>query len=236
MPETQTAQLLRGMKQTRQHGTRAAYVFGTGATRGKGCRCPACREANRDYQRKRDRARRRPDETPEPATIDATEAREHLRWLRGEGLGLRTVSERTGIARTTLDELRSGRRTRCRPQTAEKILGVGVHKAADGCFVDATNTWQLIDEMLQAGHSKTSIARGLGSRAANPALQLGKRRVTQRKARQVENLHEILTLELWQRRERDRTAQQARRRRQKTGQEAGDASDGPPSASDRSPK
>lgn len=220
--------------QTRRHGTRAAYVFGVGPERGTGCRCEECRTANRNYQRGRDRARRRPDEELKPARVDATEAREHLLWLGKEGVGLRTVSERSGIARSTLGEIRSGRRLRCTPRLVDKVLAVGLHRASNGCHIDASHTWQLLDELFALGYSKTEIARQLGSTAKHPALQIGKRHVTRRKATQVEDLHEILTAEVYQRRERGRAAQRISRQRRK---DAGSQpSDGRPNAAERSPK
>jgi len=220
--------------QTRRHGTRAAYVFGAGPGRGTGCRCEECRAANRDYQRRRDRARRRPDEELEPARVDASEAREHLLWLGKEGVGLRTVSERSGVARSTLNEIRSGRRRRCTPRLVDKILAVGLHRAADGCHIDAAHTWRLLEELFELGHSRTEIARRLGATAKHPALQLGKRHVTRRKANQVEDLHEILTAEVYQRRERDRVAQQASRQRRKNA--GSQPSFEKPNAAARSPK
>ena len=170
----------------RQHGTRARYCVDK-------CRCEPCTEANRLYARQRDRHLRRVAygiEPERPAYIDATEARKHLLWLSKVGVGKRQVAERTGISLSAIYKLRRGVVTKCRPETANKILGIGRSAAADGAYVDATKIWKLIDELVRAGYTKTWIAAQIGSNAKTPALQLGRRRVSAIKARQIAELHE----------------------------------------------
>ncbi len=158
----------------RAHGSRACYVFGVepGSDRSKGCRCEPCVEANRVYARERDRATRRPDVELEPAYIDATEVRKHLRMLSRRGVGLRTVAERAGLGRTALSKLKSGKVRRCRPSTADAILLVFPVDARAGAYVDAGPTWRLLDELIAHGYTRTDLARRLGSKAKTPALQL----------------------------------------------------------------
>lgn len=102
---------------SRPHGTRAKYVV-------ERCRCPACRQANCDYQKRRER--RKAYEAwgdVEPALVPADEVREHLEFLSSVGIGLRTVARRTSLSRSTLQKLK--RRTqRVRPRTANLILGL----------------------------------------------------------------------------------------------------------------
>jgi len=169
----------------RQHGTRAKYVI-------EKCRCQPCTEANRLYQRQRDRHERRVRfgiEDPRPAFIDATETRQHLDWLRRVGVGKRQIHAETGISVTTIWKIRNGTVTKIRRATAEKLLAVGRSKAAGGARVDAKPTWKLINDMLKHGWTKTAIAKALGSKAKTPALQLGRRTVTARQARAVQQLH-----------------------------------------------
>lgn len=214
---------------TRSHGTRAAYVFGVAPGTGRGCRCPACTEANRDYQRARDRANRRPDERRDPAYVDAGEAREHLLWLSGQGLGLRTVAARARVSRSTLVALRDGERQRCTPGVADRILAVGLHRAAPGCRVDAAATWRLLDDMIAHGHTRTAIARMLGSAANVPSLQLRRDRISAANARKVDEIYRNVMSDVLAKRERDRLAQRAARER-RTGTVRGSASsdrDGP---------
>lgn len=200
---------------TRQHGTRAAYVFGVGPGRGlgNGCRCEACTEANRTYQRARDRARRRPDENLEAAYIDATEVREHLRWLTRSGVGTRTVARQARVSRSVVSALKSGEQQRCTPAIADRVLAVGLHRAADGCRIDAGATWQLLEDIIEHGYTKTAIARMLGSTAEYPALQIRRNKINAETARKVEELHQRLTCETQNRRERNRDAQRRSRRR-----------------------
>ena len=199
----------------RQHGTRAAYVFGIepGSDRIRGCRCPACTNANRSYQRARDRAARRPDVQPEPAYIDATEVRDHIRWLATQGMGLRTVASRARVSRSALVELRRGSRTRCTPLLADRVLAVGLHRAPAGCRIDAAPTWRLLEDMLTHGHTRSGIARLLGSQAKNPALQIGRSRVNAATARQVEELYYTVMHDVLEKRARNLATQHASRAR-----------------------
>lgn len=170
----------------RQHGTRAKYAHDK-------CRCDPCVTANRTYARQLQRKKMRVQygiEEPSPAYIDASEARQHLTWLSSVGVGKRRISELTGIATTTIWKIRSGRLTKCRQSTSDKILGVGRSRAADGAQVDAKATWKRIDDLLANGWTKTAIARALGSKAKVPALQLSPTQVTAKHARAIEQLHE----------------------------------------------
>jgi hypothetical protein len=202
----------------REHGTRAAYVFGVepGGDRRNGCRCEPCTRANREYQRARDRAARRPDEELPAAFIDATEVRTHLCWLGIQGVGLRTVADRSRVSRSALAKLRNGSVRRCTPAVADRVLAVGLHRAAAGCLLDATRTWELIDDLLVHGHTRTEIARMLGSRARNPALQLRRTRVSAANAAKIEEVYRTLMADVLARRERDRDAQRAHRARSAT--------------------
>lgn len=179
----------------RAHGTRACYVWGPepGQDRSRGCRCEPCRAANRAYARGWDRARRRPDGDRSPAYIDATEVRRHLRWLQRQGVGRRAVHTASGVALSSIAKLRNGTVTRCRPETAEALLLVFPVDAAPGALVDARPTWRLLDDLIGRGFTRRDLARRLGSTARNPALQVGRTRVTAATATQVRSLHAELT-------------------------------------------
>ena len=169
----------------RQHGTRARYVIDK-------CRCEPCTTANRLYGRERDRQARRVAygiEPPNPAYIDATEARNHLRWLATVGVGRRQVHQQTGVAMSAITKIRDGKVTKARPHTIDRILAVGRSNAAPGALIDAKPTWRKIRELQDAGYTNTWIARQLGSTATRPALQIGKTQVTAATARKVNQLH-----------------------------------------------
>lgn len=183
----------------RAHGTRACYVFGPepGGDRANGCRCDPCTAANRNYARERDRRSRRVAygiEEAADAYIDAGEVRAHLRWLAGQGLGLRSIARAAHASRTSLQELKTGRRRRVTPAVAERILLVLPVDAADRALIPAGPTWKLLEDLIGHGHTRTSIARELGSTAKHPALQVGRDLVEASTARKVKDLHDRLML------------------------------------------
>ncbi len=173
----------------RAHGTHVRYVFGpTGSDTAKGCRCDDCRAAHATYQRDRYRRMHRPDGAG-PVYVDCSEARDHLLWLSANDVGRRAVAARTGLARSTLMEIRSGRRTKARRETIEAILAVGLHVARPGSRVPAGPTWDLVDELLAHGMTRRGIARHLSGDPTTTNLQLGRQYVTRRNASAVEALH-----------------------------------------------
>lgn len=168
------------------HGTRSRYV--------RGCRCDRCRRANADYANRRALVTYRPADL-----VPAAQAREHLEVLRGLGVGLRAVAAATGLGRTALGKIRSGRSRRCHPETARLILGVSGFDRAPRAAVDAGPTWELVDELVGAGIPKVRLAEALGNARA---LQLGRGRVTRAHQEAVEALH----WRLWAREPRVRLA------------------------------
>lgn len=166
------------------HGTRTRYVGG--------CRCEPCTEENRVYARELDRHHRRVAygiEQPRPErVIDATEARDHLRWLASVGVGSRVVARRAGLTRTTVREIATGERSKCLPETTEKILAVGKYDRSSGARVDAADTWRKIDELLARGWTRTAIAQRIVSPNAR-ALQIGRDGVRASTAEKVSALY-----------------------------------------------
>jgi hypothetical protein len=178
----------------REHGTRVAYAYGIepGQDRSKGCRCESCADANRLYAREHRRRQNRAFvhgiEEWQPAYVDNSEAREHLAWLTTQGVGLRTVEKRIGISRTSLLKIRSGKVTQSRPETIEKILGVGRSAVRGAALVDAAPTWKMIDDMVKQGYRLGWIGQQLG--AETFSLQLRKGRIQAKSARKVAELYE----------------------------------------------
>lgn len=171
----------------REHGTYTCYRWGpeTGQDWRKGCRCEACRQAAATYNKILERRRLKGIET----LHDNTEAREHLEYLSARGVGLRTVQERSGVGRTTLQEIVNGRARRSRPETIAAILAVGTHVRAPGGRVDAGPTWELLEDMLRYGYTQAYLARRLGSVAERPVLQISRNLVRQSTADAVAGLH-----------------------------------------------
>jgi hypothetical protein len=203
----------------REHGTYTCYRWGPepGQDWHRGCRCEACRQAAATYNKILERRRLKGIET----LFDNTEAREHLRWLSGKGVGLRTVQERSGIGRTTLQSILSGRARRSRAETIAAILAVGTHVRAPGGLVDARPTWQLLEDMLRYGYTQGYLAKRLGATYHRPVLQISRDMVLQSTADAVAELHaELVGTERERhrvRRERHRVRQAEYRRRKAQG-------------------
>ncbi|MGA0895037.1 MAG: hypothetical protein ACO3S5_10460, partial [Ilumatobacteraceae bacterium] len=133
--------------------------------------------------------------------IDATEVRQHLRWLSANGIGRRTVATVTGLSNSAVAELASGRRTMTTRSTANRILAVGLlHRAngSDKARVDSAQIKAMIAELVDLGWSKAALARMLGYRTK--ALQIADRpTVNPATARKVKALHAALTARARQR-------------------------------------
>lgn len=169
----------------RAHGTRARYVFGaTGSDWRDGCRCPDCSAAAVTYEKRRQRARAR----GEVAYVDATEAREHLLFLRANGIGRRGVAAASGLSPSQVSKIARGAVAKIRPATADRILAVHLGRTPAGSYVDATRTLAQIDDLVTTvGMTRTAIAQALGYRTH--ALQIGKDgRVTKANADRVDAL------------------------------------------------
>lgn len=86
------------------------------------CRCQPCTDAARRY-RKRLQVERLSGREP---VIDADAARRHLLRAQEAGLSIRTLAGMSGLSTSTLQEIRSGRRTRTGNTVAARILAVKI--------------------------------------------------------------------------------------------------------------
>jgi hypothetical protein len=173
----------------RPHGDRLRYQAG--------CRCPACRGANTAYERMRARARKAGLGNP---IVIASEARAHLQALSAAGVGRKTVAAATDISEAILYMIMAGTREKIRQATAHKILAVTPECKADGACIDAAPTWALVEELLKAGDTKLSIARGIGQKGSG--LQLSRKLITVRNADLVRRHHARRMAEIATARER----------------------------------
>lgn len=151
------------------------------------CRCSDCQEARRAYDR-----RRRLD--PKPAYVSAARARAHVEELRAAGIGVKTIARRSGVSVTAPGKLiwgvpSDGRppSKRIRRETEQKILAVTARDAADGGRVDATRTWQVVEQLLERGWTRVAIARAIGQERGQ-GLQIGRTRVLRSTAERIEAL------------------------------------------------
>lgn len=164
----------------RPHGTRLRYIGG--------CRCVPCRAANSRYECERLAARKRGEWN---GVVDAEPARRHLVALARAGVGYRSVAEASGVARGVVAAVKTGKRTRVRAMTVQRILAVDSRARAGGVIVGAADTWRRVRALLAEGYSKARIAREIGQRGGG--LQIGPRRVTLETATKVERAFARLT-------------------------------------------
>lgn len=174
------------------HGTATRYVQHK-------CRCRACTDAigrksaipakRRGYGMRSDW---------EDCLVDAAEARAHILMLAKHGFGARYVEQVSGVGHTGMWEIRSGRRNRIFPGTADRILGVtlsDLRALKETATVPAKDTWKLVNEILAAGFTKVYIAQQIGQKG--PGLQIASGGRSQfvfvRTANAIQKLHD----ELW---------------------------------------
>lgn len=171
------------------HGTRARYV--------RGCRCKPCTKANREYARSRSLEKAWGRGNP---LITTGELKERLWLLNSRGIGLRTVSEITGISRTVLSDIRSGKKTNCRKKTRDRVFELDISEGVrlhDAQLVDADPTWVLLNKLIDLGWTRSELGKRLGSKAKVPSLQIRKGQVTARTEQKVQRLYRRLTTPRW---------------------------------------
>jgi hypothetical protein len=139
------------------HGQHAAYVLDR-------CRCVECGTANTAYEQSRHRALA-------PPFVSATQAREHLAWLAGQGVGRKQVAKVSGVSGGALHKLIYGDASRGSPpsrrirvETHDAIMAVTPANIAPGAttVIPAGPSWVLLDEMIAAGVPRSAIAGALG--------------------------------------------------------------------------
>jgi hypothetical protein len=165
-------------------GTRAKYVAG-------GCRCLPCRAANSRYECARQAARRRGDWN---GRVSADRARAHLLALSKAGIGRRAVSAASGVSHSSLQAIRTGRKTQIRAQTERRILAVDRSCCSDHALVDARPAWRRLRQLLADGYPARRLCQFLGY--VGGGLQFGARWITARNALRIERLYrDLLALE-----------------------------------------
>jgi hypothetical protein len=162
-----------------------------------GCRCYTCGYARSQYDDRRNRLIAYGQWEP---FVGIEETQFRIQSLKDLGFGDRAIATLAGIERKTIRDIAAGIRhdpsrnnpplTKIRRETAAAVAAIPYDQleAPDGAYIDATLTWERIGQLLDAGYTRTWIARRLGSTAKTPALQLGRRRVTARQARAVRDL------------------------------------------------
>lgn len=174
-------------KANHQHGTNAAYVLDK-------CRCEPCSAARKaqDDWRRRQQAYGRYDKY-----VEAEPVRVHVRALMDAGLGLKTVSKRTGVATGTLSKLmygvyapgpsgRNGAGILTRPPskrilrtTAERLLALdSAERRPENLAAGALDPWRTptarahLRALVALGWSMSKLGQRLGITYASNAAPL----------------------------------------------------------------
>lgn len=133
-----------------------------------GCKCDACRKADRDYVNTRSRLIAYGRWQP---YVDAEPVRQHVRMLMSYGIGLQRVRALAGIPNGTMSKLLygDGRRglqpsKRVRTETAEKILAVraSLDAVAPSALIDGTGTRRRLQALVAVGWPQIELARLTG--------------------------------------------------------------------------
>jgi hypothetical protein len=92
----------------------------------------------------------------------AEAARKHLRRLSRFGIGIRTVSEVTGIATSTLLGYKTERRRHISETNETLILNVTRDARIDRTRVDARRTRRMVKALLIEGFTRQELAKRMG--------------------------------------------------------------------------
>lgn len=194
-----------------RHGTYACYTLDA-------CRCEPCAAAVREYEQNRIRqqAYGRWDNL-----IDAQPARDHVRSLMDQGMGLKRICAVGGASTGQLWKLLYGKKKpdgtrtpskRIRKDVAARLLAIELD-LADGAVVSHVGTTRRVRALVALGWSQSKIAERLGILRSNFFLARGTRDVTVSTAREVKALYNELSMTLPPEEEwRDRIAASRARR------------------------
>jgi len=170
----------------REHG-RAKYVV-------ERCRCDVCRQAVRDYERWRNKQKAMGREP----YVDATKAREHLRWLSDCGMGWKHAARLAGVPESTVWKLLygcpsrgMGPSKRIRRRTGRRIVAVmpRLENLAPGTRIDATNTKAQLRALRDAGWTWRALGERCGVEGSNLCKVLRNDEVTARTALAIRTLY-----------------------------------------------
>lgn len=178
------------------HGTSVAYI------RDK-CGCDPCRAAATAHESARNRAQLYGRYA---ALVDAEPVRAHVRMLGQHGVGLNTISGRSGVGGGVICGLMYGRpradgtrrppTRRCTPKVRDRIMSVTVEDLAPSALVDATGMTRRLQALVCLGWSQSELARRLGMAPPNFAKVIHGARATAGTVRAVAALYD----EMWDQR------------------------------------
>lgn len=156
------------MKQAKpiRHGEHAGYA--------RGCKCDACMEAHRVYNRERMRIHRRYKQGigPKPISrwISPDVTQRHLLWLKTKGLSINAIALQTGLNEQTLKKIRSGKSKYVERETEAKVLRVRANDYGPKQLVKNFYVKQIIKAIQDAGYTTKEIRVMLGLSAHGCSL------------------------------------------------------------------
>lgn len=174
-----------------QHGTRLMYIIHK-------CRGEACtKQANLYAKRTRlDRLQGK-----EADRVDAQPVRDHVEYLRTNGVSHRALATASGVSRTAITAMVYGRGERGHKpyprvltSTANKILAIKptMDNMSAGRPIDATGTRRRLQALVTIGYSVTSLGERIGIQAGNMNVTMNRAQVTVATARKVRDLYQQL--------------------------------------------
>lgn len=152
-----------------------------------GCRCEGCTVTAQNYQERR---RKLIAYGRWPGLVEGAAAREHLAQLRKSGMGIRRISELTGLADVHIRQIASGEILRVSERTQAVILALKPGNVADGAFIDATGTKRRLQALCAVGWTWVALADELGIFAANVNRITQHAKVTKRFAAEVAEMYD----------------------------------------------
>jgi hypothetical protein len=125
--------------------------------------------------------------------VPADAVREHILVLQRQGIGYKSIADASDVPRSVVRGIVTGKRKFIRARSAERVLAVDTDAIADSALVPAAETQRLLQELLDLGFTRTSLAARLGSTSETPSLQYKRDFVLARTALRVRRLHAMLT-------------------------------------------
>lgn len=174
-----------------EHGTRNMYVIHK-------CRGTICRKAATLYEKNRQVQRLYGIECDR---VDAQPAREHIQYLRDNGISYRQLAKVSGVSHSAITAIIYGRTerghepyARILPNTAKKILAIKptMDNMASGRPIDAIGTHRRIQALVTLGYSLQNIGERLNISRANMSGLMTRDQVVVGTARKVRTVYEQL--------------------------------------------
>lgn len=132
----------------------------------RGCRLPACSDANYQYM-----SRYRLDrERGQKRRVDSAPATRHVRTLLNAGWNLRQISDAANCAPRVISCLANGKQTTTRNDIAARILAINPHPVpAPAQYLDATGTIRRVRALVAIGYTIRRLSTEIGIWPANLA-------------------------------------------------------------------